>query len=238
MHIALCDDCREDAQHLTALIKNYASERGNSIRVSCFSRADELLASMAEESFRYFFLDIMMPGVDGIRLAEKIRGQDSEAAIIFLSSSNEFAHQSYRVQAYDYLLKPAHEEEIFELLDRLVAREIAMEDCICLQNGRSVFRIPFDRLAWVEVNQKQLYSNLDGGQARHCPGRMSGVEQQLLGRRGFVKIHRSYIINLRHVAVLSPDGCEMFSGQVLPVSRLMYNQVHKEYMDYLFGREV
>lgn len=100
-----------------------------------------------------------------------------------------------------------------------------------------MFCIPCERLACVEVNQKQLYFYLADGQLRRIPGRMAEAERQLLGRKKFVKIHRSCIVNLRQVAVLSPEGCEIFPGQKLPVSRLMYNQVRRAYMDYLFGRE-
>jgi len=238
VHIALCDDSREDAQHLRALMDKYAAEHRKNLQVTAFSSAAALLEAMTAGGFQCYFLDIMMPGMNGIDLAEEIRRADEDAEIVFLSSFNDFAHQSYRVHAYDYLLKPAQEQEIFDLLERLTVRKGEMEDCITLQNGRSVFRIPCDQLAWVEVNQKQLYFSLSGGHIRHIPGKMADMEKLLLGRRDFIKIHRSYIVGLRHVAVLSPEGCEMTLGQTLPVSRLMYKQVRKAYMDYLFGREV
>ena len=237
MHIALCDDCREDARQLAEMMERYAVLRRTPLQVTLFSQAEDLLEAARQENFQCCFLDILMPGMNGMDLAGEIRRGDQDVRIVFLSSFNDFAHQSYRVKAWDYLLKPAQEAEIFDLLDRLRAQEADVEECICLQNGRSVFRLPCERLACVEVNQKQLYFYLTDGQLRRIPGRMADVEKQLLTRKEFVKIHRSYVVNLQQVSVMSPEGCEMFSGLRLPVSRLMYNQVRRAYMDHLFRKE-
>lgn len=76
-----------------------------------------------------------MPGMNGIDLAGEIRRQDADVGIVFLSTFNEFAHQSYRVQTCDYLLKPAQEAEIFDLLDRLRVLETDVEDCIACRTA-------------------------------------------------------------------------------------------------------
>ena len=112
-----------------------------------------------------------------------------------------------------------------------------MEEYICIQNGRSIHRIPYAQLSHVEINQKHLYFHLANGQLRQISGTMAEYEQELLSRSDFVKIHRSYVVNLRQISVLSPEGCIMFSGKNLPVSRLLYNQVHRQYIAQLFGDE-
>lgn len=70
---------------------------------------------------------------------------------------------------------------------------------------------------------------------RTIPGTIAGFEAGLLTRPEFVKIHRSYIVNLNQIAELSPEGCILFSGKNLPVSRLLYPQVRRAYMAHLFG---
>lgn len=235
MYIAICDDDAGVLKQLSAAMASYAAERSLSLRMKAFSNAADMLEAAQAERFSHYFLDIIMPGMDGIAAAQAIRSFDADAALVFLTSSNEFAWQSYRVHASDYLLKPATEAQLFALLDRLREKEIRTEEYICIQNGRSVYRIPFAQLSHVEVNQKKLYFHLTDGQLRQIPGTMAEYEQELLSRSDFAKIHRSYIVNLRQISILSPEGCIMFSGKNLPISRLLYKQVHRQYMAQLFG---
>ena len=235
MYIAICDDDASVLAQLANAVESYAAERAPAIHLKLFSDAAVMLEAARAEHFSHYFLDIMMPGMDGIAAAQAIRTFDADAALVFLTSSNEFAWQSYQVRACDYLLKPVTEAQLFTLLDRLREKDESAEEHICIQNGRSVYRIPFAQLSHVEVNQKRLYFHMADGQLRQIPGTMAEYEQELLSRPEFIKIHRSYIVNLRQISILSPEGCIMFSGKNLPVSRLLYNQVHRQYIAQLFG---
>lgn len=237
LYIAICDDNAGALAQLSCAVESYAAERALPLRLKLFSDAASMLEAARTERFSHYFLDIFMPGMDGIAAAQAIRGFDADAALVFLTSSNEFAWQSYQVRACDYLLKPVTDAQLFDLLDRLCEKEASMEEYICIQNGRSIHRIPYAQLSHVEINQKHLYFHLANGQLRQISGTMAEYEQELLSRSDFVKIHRSYVVNLRQISVLSPEGCIMFSGKNLPVSRLLYNQVHRQYIAQLFGDE-
>ena len=89
-------------------------------------------------------------------------------------------------------------------------------------------------LAFVEVNGKHLYFNLAGGQVRQTAGTLRDYEAVLLAREEFTRIHRSYIVNMMQISELSPAGVRTFSGKNLPVSRLLYPQLQKDYMKLLF----
>jgi len=235
MNIAICDDNPLELKKITDIVESYASQSGRPIRFRTFTDAETMLAASRKEHFTHYFLDIMMPGTDGISAAHEIRSFDTDANLIFLTSSKEYAYQSYRVKAYDYLLKPIQREELTALLKQMQSQEERIRDCLSIQIGRSIFRIPFDELSFLEVNQKHLYFYLADGSVRQLPGSMSEFEDRLLSHPGFTKIHRSYIVNLQHVSALTPKGCIMFSGQNLPVSRFLYNDIQQKYMTYLFS---
>ena len=235
MFIAVCDDDAQARRQISDILDAYAGTCRQLLRYQLFDNAEDMLISARTERFTHYFLDVMMPGMDGMAAAKEIRAFDSEAKLVFLTSFPEYAYQSYRVRAYDYLLKPVQAQTMMELLDRLCAEEEAAEECIDVQNGRSIFRIPYARLACLEVNQKKLYFYLTDGQVRTIPGTIARFEAELLARTDFVKIHRSYIVNLNQIAELSPEGCILFSGRNLPVSRLLYPQVRRAYMAHLFG---
>lgn len=235
MHIAICDDSAQELKRISGILEKYVEARRLPLRFQTFLDAEHMLRSAREERFTHYFLDVMMPSMDGITAAQEIRSFDAHAKLIFLTSFKEFAYQSYRVKAHDYLLKPADADQLFSLLDELQALEDHSEECICIQNGRSVLRVPFARLSHLEVYQKRLYFHMSDGQLLRIAGSMSEYEEELLARPEFIKIHRSYIVNLHQISILSPSGCITFTGKNLPISRLLYNRVRAEYMTHLFG---
>lgn len=234
MYIAICDDDPQLLHQLAAVIAQYASTRRLPLEYLLFDDAEAMLQSAAVRPFTHYFLDVMMPRMDGITAAQEIRSFDEHARIVFLTSFREYAYQGFQVRAFDYLLKPLQPEALIAVLDRLEAEEISAQAYVTLQNGRSVFRLPFDRLAYLEVNQKKLHFHLTNGQIRQIPGTISSIEAELLAQPDFAKIHRSYIVNLRHVSSLSPDGCVLTCGDNLPISRLLYQQVRRQYIACLF----
>lgn len=235
MYFAICDDDPKALQQIAAVFDEYAQTSRRSVRYQLFSHADEMLRAALTEAFTHYILDIMMPGMDGLNAAEELRRIDSEAILIFLTSTPEFAYQSYHVHAADYILKPVSAAALLPVLTRMQEQEDASGEHILIQNGRSLMRIAANQLSHLEVNRKKLYFHLSNEQVYQIAGTMAEFEHRLLCLPGFIKIHRSYIVNLEHISILSPDGCIMFSGDNLPVSRLLYNQVRKQYMAYLFG---
>lgn len=121
------------------------------------------------------------------------------------------------------------------MLDRLSLREQRPQDGLTLKAGATLVRVPFSQLAYVEVSGKHLYFNLTDGQVREVVGSLKDYEPLLLARPEFMRIHRSYIVNMLQIDELSPAGVHTFSGTSLPVSRLLYAQLQKDYMKLLFA---
>lgn len=237
MYLAVCDDQADELNVLISLIGRWQRERRAAMRYRAFDNADELLKTAAGESFSLYLLDVIMPGVDGIAAAREIRGFDEAADIVFLTSSPDFAYQSYGVKAMDYLLKPVGADKLFPILDRLLLREQKPQEGLTLKCGTSLIRVPFSNLDYLEVSGKHLYFNLTDGSVREVFGTLKEFEPVLLERPEFIRVHRSYIVNLFQAAELSSAGIRTFSGKTIPVSRLLYSQVQKNYLNLLFAKE-
>lgn len=234
IYIAVCDDEPEQLSALAALLDRWREKRGAAMQYKTFSGTGPLLDAAAQERFTLYLLDIILPGSDGIGAAREIRSRDASAAIVFLTSTPDFAYQSYSVKALDYLLKPIRAENLFPILDRLSLEEQRPQEGLTVKCGSTFVRVPFSQLAYVEVNRKHLYFNLAGGQVREAVGALSDYAPLLLARPEFIQVHRSYIVNMLQAAELSPAGVRTFSGKSLPVSRLLYPQVQQQYMALLF----
>lgn len=235
MYIAVCDDLAEELERVAAILNRWQSERNAAMRVKLFRSASALLDAAREENFDLYLLDIMMPGVDGLTAAREIRQINESADIVFLTSSPGFAYESYRVHALDYLLKPVQEGSLRPILERLLLREQKPTEGLTLKCGTTLVRVLFSQLTYVEVNGKHLYFNMLDGTVHEVFGTLREYEPQLLSQQAFARCHRSYIVNLLQIAEMSPGCIRTFSGKTLPVSRAMYPQLQKGYMNLLFS---
>lgn len=235
MYIAMCDDQVEELETLIDVLERWQSERHTAVHYKTFRSAAELLDAAREESFTLYLLDVMMPGMDGLATAREIREFDDAVDIVFLTSSPGFAYESYGVHAMDYLLKPIRAELLHPILDRLWLREQKPREGLTLKCGSTLIRVLFSQLAYVEVNGKHLYFNLTDGSVHEVFGTLREYEPLLLDRSEFMRIHRSYIVNMLQISELSASGVRTFSGKNLPVSRLLYPQLQKDYMKLLFA---
>lgn len=234
MYIAVCDDEAAELNAIDALLHAWETERNVPLRRRLFQSVVELLETARRERFTLYLLDVLMPAMNGMSAAHEIRTFDSAAELVFLTSSPEFACESYRVQGLDYLLKPVDRDLLFGLLDRLYRREQRPQDALTVKTSTTILRIPFSELSFVEVMGKRLYFNLAGGDVREVSGSLRTYEELLLSRPEFMRVHRSYIVNMLHTLELSSNHVRTLAGKDIPVSRLLYPQIQKDYMKLLF----
>ena len=123
MQIAICDDEKSSAAEAGELLKKYAKERGGiEYETEVFFTSFELLEAIESRSFDIYLLDIYIDRINGIELARSIKAKDENAGIIFMTSSNAFYKEAFRVQAVHYLEKPIFEEDFFDAMDRVCSR--------------------------------------------------------------------------------------------------------------------
>ena len=238
MYIAVCDDQVEELTALTGLLEQWQAERRIPLRCRAFRSAGDMLDAARHERFTLYLLDVMMPGIDGMEAAREIRTFDAAAEIVFLTSSPGFAYESYGVRALEYLLKPITAKLLYPILDRLWLREQKPEEALTLKAGSTLIRVPFSQLSYVEVMGKHLFFHMTDDSVHEVVGALKEYEGALLARPEFMRTHRSYIVNMLQAEKLSPAGVVTFSGRSVPVSRLLYNQLQKDYLELLFsGRD-
>lgn len=238
MYIAICDDQIEELEKLSELLDAWQTDRKAGMRYKQFRSAGELLEVARHDHFTLYLLDVLMPGTSGMDAAREIRSFDAAADIVFLTTSPGFAYESYSVRATEYLLKPLSAKLLFPLLDKLYLREQKPQDGLTVRSEGTLVRLPFSQLSYVEVNGKHLFFNMTDGTSYEVSAAMKEYEGALLARPEFMRVHRSYIVNMLQAEKLSPSGVTTFSGHNIPVSRLLYGQLQKDYLALLFsGRE-
>lgn len=234
MKIAICDDDLQELNQISSCIDEYRRERKVPLTYEAFRSAEELVAKVSGGDYDILFLDILMPEINGMQAAHEIRAFNSRMKIVFLTSSPEFAVESYVVKAYDYILKPASKERVFSLLDAVMAAEEKPIEGLKIKTRSGMARILFSKPGFVEIMHKKLYFHLVDGEIQEVSSSLAAVEDELLARSEFVKVHRSYIVNLWQVGELRPKELITYTGKTVPISRLLYGKVREAYMKHLF----
>lgn len=237
--VAICDDDIGELNKMQGLLDRYCTERGWEIAHTVFHSPVELLA-VIEGGIRFdvLFLDILMPGQNGIEAAAEVRNYDTNVKIIFLTTSPEFAVQSYAVRAYFYQLKPLRAEAFFRVMD-VVLEECRQERerCLILRCQGVITRMEPERLEFCEVIHRTLLFHLSSGKVLESIGSLDEIGRQLAPYGGFLRIHRSYIVNLDYVQNISYRGVTMTSLAKIPIPRGKYNEIKDTFLAYAFRNE-
>ncbi len=203
--IAFGDDDMSVLDELKGLIDRYRAGHNQEIWYAAFCSSLELLAEI-EKGVRYdiLFLDIIWPNENGIDIAKEIRQYDSTVKIIFLTSSPEFAVQSYTVGAYFYQIKPIREDRFFDLMDSAISEhQKERQRSLILRCKSGITRVDLDRLEYCEVLGRTLLFHMENGKTLEGSGSMDKLYEQLSQYENFVRPHRSFLINIQLVNLVS-----------------------------------
>lgn len=234
LRIAICDDDLRELSLISGLLNQYQAEKEPSLKYDAFSNAIDLLDAIKRKDYHILLLDVLMPGLNGIEAAREIRGFDKEIKIIFLTSSRDFAVESYSVDAHYYMLKPGTAQKFFPILDRIFLELHHKEDFMQIKTSSGFTRIPYGTIEYLEVFNKKLWFHLADGTIKEINGSLSNFEDILCCRKEFIKVHRSYIVNMESILSLSLKELTTLTKKTVPISRLLCNQVREAYMQYLF----
>lgn len=234
MRIAICEDEAQDLEHISALLGEYKTVRDVGLSIYTFQNTKDLIGSVKGGEYDVILLDVLIPGPGGIKTARELRALDQNVRILFLSSSPEFAVESYAVGAYYYLLKPVAAKTLFPLLDKLRSELNRQKDEALLLHSRGGFvSISFSRLEYVEVMNKTVSFHLTDGSVREVNGSLSDFEDEILSHSEFMKVHRSYLLNLRQVQSVNAKGTVTKMGHTVPVARSLYAAVKAAYLNLM-----
>ena len=110
LNIAVCEDDRADLQHLCRLI----TANGASANVSAFETGEDFLAACQPDRFDLIFMDIYLDGLNGVETVRRVRSMGITAPVAFITISEDFAMDSYRLDVEKYIEKPARQEKVDE----------------------------------------------------------------------------------------------------------------------------
>ena len=237
LQIAICDDEEKQLGQTTALLDTYLQSRpGLDGQVETF-RSGSALLERAERAggFDLYILDILMPELSGIDTGRRLRALGEDGEIIYLTSSNDFAADSYDVRAFFYLLKPVEEEKLFRVLDRVVKKlSQRRSSAVVVATAEGPRRILLDHIRYVErVGRRMRYYCTDGtvdSQTIRLSFREAAAD--LLADRRFCRCGASFVLNFQHVAGVNGQSALLDNGQTVILPRTAAAEFKKAWGSY------
>lgn len=231
LKIAICDDEANQIEYLSNVVTTWAKKNRHAVEIKPYSAAKSLLFDYCEEKdFDILLLDIEMPGMSGVELAKAVRKENATVQIVFITGYYEYFSDGFDVSALHYLIKPADERKLMPVLDRAVSNLTYRQRSVLLTSPEGDRKVSLADIEYVESENVHVAVHTVSGVYRSRISLAKFAEQL---DETFIKVHRSYIVNLKYVKKISRTDITMVSGDLVPISRGMYDEVHAALIKFL-----
>ncbi|SFL36468.1 two component transcriptional regulator, LytTR family [Lachnospiraceae bacterium KH1T2] len=228
MKIAICDDeiieIKDTKKKLEHVYDNL------DLLIDCYTDCRQFLKKNASVVYDLVILDIEMPQMLGIEVAELIRAAENDTAIVFLTSHLEYALKGYEVNALRYLTKPVDEKQLSEIINYLIEQK-SKEKKIILKDEEDLMMVAVKDIIYFEAqNQDIKIITLKKEYTRRY--NLRDYEEEL-SEYGFIRCHRSYLVNLEHVSRISGKEMIMDNDHKIPLSRMKEKKVRQALFSFV-----
>lgn len=235
LKIALCDDDGAFSEKLTGKLQALLRDGCVTAAIAAFVRPDTLIASVTSgERFDIYILDVEMPGMNGLQVAERLRAHEPNAVLLFLTAHLHYAPDGYKVNALRFISKLDLENTLPEALDAaLSALKKQDEISLVVQRYNNFTRVRHQDILYVHKLARSLQiCTVNQGTIKD--NRTLKEIHEILREPRFILVNRSDLVNLDYAKELRGDTVVLINGDTLPVSRSMAADV-KEAIIALWG---
>ncbi len=239
IRIIVCDDSEHERDRCTELCRGLAEKHGINIELKTYNNGVDLLFDLENPKFYsvvdILFLDINMPGTNGVEVAREARKCGYKGIIIFITVSTSHYEKAFDVRAFNYITKGRTDDARFEevFLNAVDAAKELRQEIIMLSGGGEYRQIPVQDLFYFEVVKRIITAYYQGDQFEFV-STFEKLENQLFDR-GFMRIHRAYLVSLAHIKSIAYEEVTMTTGAVLPVGRKYYAGLKKALSERALG---
>ncbi len=236
IQLVLCDDNTDDLETLRESVNEYMTRRGLLGETVCFSSPADLLhfsENNDESTIAVYLLDIVMPAVDGIELGKRIRERDNGSAVIYISSSKEYALDAFEIHAFSYLIKPFSREKLFSELDGCLSRIESSPQRLSIKTADGIVGLALSEIIAVEYLAHRLIFHKTNGERVEavCRKQSFDVQAEELVKTGFfLKVSASYLVNRCNIRGIKADEFVMCDGSQYKITR-KYIAARQQYIN-------
>ena len=228
MKIGICDDDRTDILITQKELQNIAPKLCTAPEIYEFSDGSTMTEDILKTGIDVVLLDIDMPDVNGLSVANALMQQSHFLTIIFLTNRAELVFQSLKYRPLRFVRKSHIREELEEAIltaEKKIASEMHV---FSFTKNNVACTYPVREIIYVESKGHYMEIHI-GNEIKRERGKLTEYEEKLKDY-GFLRIHVCYLFNLRDIAMINSQGVFLDNGEKLPISRQNREIIQKEYI--------
>jgi len=231
---AIVEDNEKILQYLKESLTKSFEKKQVHVAFDTFTSGLRFL-EMFEGHYHYdaIFLDIEMPEIDGIELCKKIKSIAPNSLVVFISSKAELVFQTFEVQPFRFIRKEFYQESLSSLTDSIVRKWTEERSHLLhLEEPRSgdLYSFCVSNILYIEAQRKDCLIVTTEGE---CTFRCKLMElESKLSDQYFIKIHRSYLVNCKHIFCIGKNCVKLTNGLELPLSRGKTEEIKQLFLQY------
>lgn len=235
IRIAICDDEPAILKMMNEYLVRFHLKYELQFQIQTFTDGKKLLAD--EREYDIIFLDIKLPEENGIEIGHKIREKDKKVKIIFLTAYDDYMKQAFEVHAFNYIIKPASEEKLHNVLLEAITYDDLCEDFeLCFRTKNGLVNINVDHILYFEYYNRKVLLHSSSEEVLELPGEKISTIAEKMKPYYFEVSHKSFVVNLYQVESIKSYVIYLKSGKTLPLSQLYSKKFRKRMHDYLNTR--
>ncbi|MCX4357836.1 MAG: LytTR family DNA-binding domain-containing protein [Oscillospiraceae bacterium] len=222
---AVCDDDKKMHDSISDKLREYYPDE---CEIKTYTDGARLLSECRWSCFDALFLDIDMPESNGMEIAENIREIDRRVKIIFVSDKNKLAYKGYLYNAFRFVRKSNLEQDLCEAVKGLNESFSTQSDYLVFKTSRGEAVRSVEDIKYFEIKTHFINVVCNDGDIR-IYGTLREYEEQI-GNNGFIRIHKSYLVNFRYIRSVEKNIVFLSCGKELPLSRYRANETKMKMM--------
>lgn len=232
LQIAICDDEQFYRDKMKGLVERYMRNHELAYEMQVFLSGKAFLEQCVNSvKYDIVFLDINMEEMDGIQTAEQIRAFHSDTYIVFVTAYIDYALEGYKVNAVRYLMKDNLEGALEECMRAILQKmRVAQVGFTFLEGDKKLYT---DNILYVESRgHKSIFHYMEDGETTYQIYDKLDIIEKKLVKHGFLRIHKSYLVNMKHIRRIGNYTAILDTGEEFPVPRPRFQAARETFVDY------
>lgn len=235
MKIAIIDDIQTDQDFLINKIDNYFTKNKITYHISSYKNAETFLDNFEPSYFDIIFMDIYMDEINGMEAAKHVYRLDKKCKIIFLTTSKEFAIESYSVHAIYYLIKPINDNDFIQAMEFCQLQPRYDVPFLKVTAARIEIKLNTNDILYIDIANRITRIHLIN-EVINVSGSFKEITEPLLKDSRFINCIRGIIVNMEHINRHTDSFFILDNNDKIPINIRNKKRVEQMYRNYIFER--
>lgn len=231
--VCVCDDDVTIANRICLILERISKDRNIEIKIEVFYDGATLIQNLEKNNSYYdvVFLDIEMEDMNGIDTAKQLRLRDELAYIIYVTSHESYAIESFSVRPYQFVLKPFEDKVIEKYFMDVYEKVSSIDEYYEFKYNNVYYKLLLNDIMFFESEARRIIIHLKDGKKYEHYDRLDKVQQKVSSSKiDFLRIHKSTLVNSKYIKIKYQSEIELMNGKKLVISENKRKEINEHYI--------